>query len=156
MKRDQGYFRDVDLANSCAQECEAISAECKDQCNDEPNCLLKCNQAQSDCTVFCPCFEKCPQGCSGCPTGLCQCQEPNNNTDFIHCKERSSLLFLQRLFGENLDYSIKQINTIIYDKCISCPPADFECARDYKQGIDGCPCQSGCPNGCPCPEYQFP
>ena len=46
----------------------------------------------------------------------------------------------------------------IYDSCIlDCPSADLicvaTCARDFQQNIEVCPCQSGCPNGCPCENY---
>ena len=46
---------------------------------------------------------------------------------------------------------------VYHDCAYSCPPLDFDCfglcARDYEQGIQGCPCQSGCPLGCPCVNY---
>ena len=46
-----------------------------------------------------------------------------------------------------------------YHVCIvDCPAADFTChgicACDYQQNIEQCPCQAGCPDGCPCPIYQ--
>ena len=30
------------------------------------------------------------------------------------------------------------------------------CSRGYQHKIEQCPCQSGCPNGCPCPDYDCP
>ena len=55
----------------------------------------------------------------------------------------------------------KQYYTNIYYECIFvCPPGDFDClgvcARVYNENRNTCPCQSGCPNGCPCPDYQCP
>ena len=43
---------------------------------------------------------------------------------------------------------------------ISCQTDDFvcasDCAREYDENMQKCPCQSGCPDGCPCPSYQCP
>ena len=46
-----------------------------------------------------------------------------------------------------------------YDECAShCPPAKFvcvaKCSDDYDENLSKCPCQSKCPSGCPCPEYE--
>ena len=30
------------------------------------------------------------------------------------------------------------------------------CSREYDENKTVCPCQAGCPNGCPCPDYQCP
>ena len=30
------------------------------------------------------------------------------------------------------------------------------CLRQYDQTMNNCPCNGGCPNGCPCPTYQCP
>ena len=61
----------------------------------------------------------------------------------------------------NYLYPLKQYYTDIYNQCItSCPPADFvcisTCAREFDENKNKCPCQAGCPNGCPCPDYQCP
>ena len=43
---------------------------------------------------------------------------------------------------------------------MNCPTGDVlcvsSCSRQYQNNIESCPCQSGCPNGCPCPEYECP
>lgn len=49
----------------------------------------------------------------------------------------------------------------IYYACIiTCLSDDFECnavcAREYDENKNLCPCKSGCPNGCPCPDYTCP
>ena len=49
----------------------------------------------------------------------------------------------------------------MYYQCIwACPPGDTfcvgMCARDYDENKAVCPCQPGCPSGCPCPEYLCP
>ena len=39
-----------------------------------------------------------------------------------------------------------------------CSPGDIQCPadcnRDYTDQLDTCPCKSGCPQGCPCPDYD--
>ena len=50
---------------------------------------------------------------------------------------------------------------LVYNRCIiNCPPGDVECfsvcSREYQSQLEMCPCESGCPQGCPCPEYQCP
>ena len=47
----------------------------------------------------------------------------------------------------------------VYSQCLlNCPVGEYDCmstcVREYDEGIDSCPCNSGCPNGCPCPVYQ--
>ena len=46
-----------------------------------------------------------------------------------------------------------------YEQCAShCPHGDFvcfaKCSDDYDENFSKCPCQSKCPSGCPCPEYE--
>ena len=42
----------------------------------------------------------------------------------------------------------------------NCPHGDTvcvaKCSRDFNSNLLQCPCQPGCPDGCPCPEYQCP
>lgn len=79
------------------------------------------------------------------------------------------LLFLlervwcQSVCSNNSDDFIKCSNDVgqLYDDCIGdCPRGDAvcltKCARAYDQALVECPCQSGCPDGCPCPVYQCP
>ena len=49
----------------------------------------------------------------------------------------------------------------IYNECwLSCAPGDFmctvSCTRDYTDNLSNCPCQTNCPDGCPCPIYNCP
>lgn len=49
----------------------------------------------------------------------------------------------------------------LYNLCVlSCSTGDFacngKCFREYTQNLELCPCQSGCPNGCPCEVYECP
>ena len=55
----------------------------------------------------------------------------------------------------------KQLFTMEYNLCVvNCPPGDFVCigvcARDFEENKQRCPCQQGCPNGCPCPDFHCP
>ena len=48
-----------------------------------------------------------------------------------------------------------------YTECIlTCSPSDPECltscSREYQINLETCPCRSGCPAGCPCPDYECP
>ena len=42
----------------------------------------------------------------------------------------------------------------------SCAPdnttCSIECNRHYNEQVNECPCNGGCPNGCPCPVYECP
>lgn len=56
---------------------------------------------------------------------------------------------------------MKQYYQEQYTRCIlSCPPSDVvclsDCSRYYQQNVGGCPCQPGCPDGCPCSVYECP
>lgn len=47
----------------------------------------------------------------------------------------------------------------MYGQCAAnCSHADLDCfikcSDDYDENIPRCPCQSKCPRGCPCPEYE--
>ena len=49
----------------------------------------------------------------------------------------------------------------LYMECLfNCTHGDTvcvaNCSRDFNSNLLQCPCQPGCPDGCPCPEYQCP
>ena len=55
----------------------------------------------------------------------------------------------------------KAYYTILYNVCVvNCATGDLlcvsVCSRTYQENILQCPCQSGCPNGCPCEVYVCP
>jgi len=114
--------------------------ECKETCAENSSCKLDCGTDLTNCLNSCPCQVDCPTGCDQCESDFCQgvqCRDPEANEDYIACEN----------YHEQ-----------IYHDCVyTCPPADFSCvgscARDFEQGIEGCPCQSGCPLGCPCENY---
>ena len=43
---------------------------------------------------------------------------------------------------------------------LNCPAGDTlcyaKCSREYADNVLKCPCEPGCPDGCPCPEYVCP
>ena len=41
-------------------------------------------------------------------------------------------------------------------QCSNDPQCLSTCNRQYVQSLAQCPCQEGCPNGCPCPDYECP
>ena len=75
---------------------------------------------------------------------------------------RGNLAEVDKLsYGLNIFSPIKQFYNKEYTSCtVNCPTNDFvcasECAREYDKNKQNCPCQPGCPDGCPCPIYQCP
>ena len=58
-------------------------------------------------------------------------------------------------------YLKQSFYTALYNACVgSCQTADLlcvaACSRTYQENVQKCPCQSGCPNGCPCDQYICP
>lgn len=66
------------------------------------------------------------------------CRNAESNPDFLLCKED---------FEE------------VYTECTaSCGIGEYlcisTCVREYEDNLEKCPCQTDCPHGCPCPNYQ--
>lgn len=58
-----------------------------------------------------------------------------------------------------INYILKAFYDRLYNVCVvSCSTGDFacngNCFREYTNNLELCPCQSGCPNGCPCDVYE--
>ena len=108
----------------------------------------------------CPCMKDCPNGCDGYCMDirvrhqlnfclrlklaelqldpLCVCGVPEENPDFIKCFEDVTSLFEECFLGcQNQD-------------CL------LGCKSIYESNLNQCPCQPGCPDGCPCPRYNCP
>ena len=99
-----------------------------------------CYQNTFRCTNSCPCGPECPEGCSNsCSSSFCKCHgEPEQDVDYLICQEAAYQ-----------DYRHCVIMCQPHDQlCIS------DCTRAYDDNIYQCPCQPGCLNGCPCPEYE--
>ena len=114
----------------------------------------------SYCTNHCPCQAGCPNGCSDCVSSFCQCQTPDSSPDYLTCKERVDFDKSWKDHSKKLTHQ-KAYYDQFYTACIlSCPIADTmcvaECARAYNDNMVKCPCEEGCPNGCPCPDYICP
>ena len=69
-----------------------------------------------------------------------QCDEPNKNKDYLACEE---------YYQDDYNACVKSCNVTEEEySCLS------SCSRDYARQLVSCPCQEGCPFGCPCPEFD--
>ena len=88
--------------------------------------------------------------------------DPLTNPDYVQCQERIILLLKSVNNVKRInDYSWKAYYNIKYTECIvKCGEGDVECLssclREYDENLKTCPCQLGCPSGCPCPNYECP
>ena len=129
---------DYELGTQCVDECDYIKSDCMNQCDGDPLCGYNCAVALDQCIQKCPCFSECEAGCDGCANGICTCAYPDNNEDYVTCVGKV----------EN-----------DYFKCLSaCTPGDVHCVSmcgvDFNANLDECPCNDGCPTGCPCDGYD--
>ena len=84
------------------------------------------------------------QGCFTCLNAICfpeECDSDDINVNYKKCLED-----LQDVYGEcTLD-------------CYATQPFDPDCILDCSNSFvgdhDNCPCQTGCPKGCPCENYD--
>ena len=128
------------MANECANFCDDIEEQCLTACDGDSFCDFDCRVDGADCTYHCPCYTGCPTGCRGCTSAFCKCIDYESSPDFLACEKHYE---------------------DIYTACIvSCDAGDFRClatcTRDLDQSLLDCPCQSNCPNGCPCEKYECP
>ena len=65
------------------------------------------------------------------------CDEPELNDDFVECKTE-----VERDYATCL--------TVCGSDDLVCQAG---CVRFYTGEYNQCPCQPGCPNGCPCPSF---
>ena len=54
---------------------------------------INCNKEQISCSESCPCFEGCMDGCENCE--YCVCLIPEDNSEYIFCKQYYEVRFLQ-------------------------------------------------------------
>ena len=98
-----------------------------------------CDTDLARCIDACPCQALCPDGCSNCNTGFCECHTNGTSQEQVICEDEASI---------ELGHCVNDCKSD--QQCIS------ECLRLYDIQTQKCPCNSKCLNGCPCPEYECP
>ena len=131
-------FSDQLLGHQCSNDCYALLGACRLKCEDNIECLIQCDYDHNDCVDVCPCHRDCLLGCS-------QCQD----SPYCVC------------YGEPTEENIRCLDEFEdeYIVCIvGCDHHDLDCvalcARLYDENVLKCPCNVGCPQGCPCPEFE--
>ena len=131
------------MAYECTEYCEQKRSSCRTDCDDfDLNCSFECDYNSIACANSCPCFENCPLGCQDCQTSFCVCHDYENHEDYVEC-----LAYYEDVF--TLCTGICS-ETGFDMECV------MQCYRDYEGNVETCPCQSRCPDGCPCPFYDCP
>ena len=103
-------------------------SECWLNCEDDAMCRYECFVKDDQCVQSCPCFSVCPDGCKDCSNSICPCAIPDEDPDYLICSGQVELVYLSCVVG--------------------CTPGDAvclsNCARDYNNTLDQCPCQVTC------------
>ena len=142
----------------CTTYCLDVENDCREACDANSTCINECDESLISCLTHCPCRSECPNGCNGCSGVFCQCQNADSNEEYLECEVIFFICFIQLGY---LMFFVKAHFDHLYNVCVvSCPTGDFtcnaNCFREYTSNLEFCPCQSGCPNGCPCNVYQCP
>ena len=66
-----------------------------------------------------------------------QCDDIDANDDWHKCEDRLSLELGKCFEGCGTDSS-----------CL------IQCTKDFEIALNDCPCMEGCPDGCPCPNWD--
>ena len=90
-----------------------------------------------NCIGTCPCFDSCPNGCQDCSHPLCACYDQSSDQDFMFCSEYAELGYRKCTLDCQHDISCYQ-----------------KCEDQFQESLNNCPCNPGCPNGCPCENYE--
>ncbi|CAG5108397.1 Oidioi.mRNA.OKI2018_I69.chr1.g3776.t1.cds [Oikopleura dioica] len=130
---------DLDLGEICSGECESSLLSCLSNCSsNDASCESGCVREGFDCIDGCPCHTDCILGCENCSADICNaCAFPEENEDHVKCLaefERELIECIQNCGGNS--------------SCVSL------CTVQYSQDILNCPCEEGCPDGCPCPNFD--
>ena len=110
---------------------------CKLNCKENIECLIECDYDVENCTSACPCHRDCIDGCSECDSPYCVCYGDGANEEKKECLDKLDQVYISCLINCEHD-----------EVCVS------KCAREYNEGVSECPCNDGCPQGCPCPNYE--
>ncbi|CAG5101913.1 Oidioi.mRNA.OKI2018_I69.chr1.g58.t1.cds [Oikopleura dioica] len=133
---------DLELGEICTSHCADEISKCMAECPPgDVSCENICIRDGFTCVDGCPCNIDCPTGCQDCPAFVCSaCFSPENNEDHVNCIE---------FFGNELSKCTKNCeNELFRSLC------QDQCDQEYFINIETCPCEPGCPDGCPCPNYE--
>ena len=124
----------------CSNDCYKELVPCRIDCETNLDCLIGCDYALSDCLSICPCHTNCSDGCTEClDSPYCVCARDQPNPDKEKCVDEFDQIYLMCVADCNRELA-----------CIS------QCIRDYDENVYNCPCNNGCPLGCPCTDYRCP
>ncbi|CBY11184.1 unnamed protein product [Oikopleura dioica] len=128
-----GTCVDEEIGLKCDAFCYADYIDCKNNCQDS-GCERVCLSEYTRCYEDCPCFSNCLDGCLGCPNPICSCSSPQtSNPYFKQCVKEANQNFSNCT-------EICGPGTKCYDECID----------GFRAATNMCPCNDGCPKGCPC------
>ncbi|CAG5114057.1 Oidioi.mRNA.OKI2018_I69.chr2.g8137.t1.cds [Oikopleura dioica] len=139
LTKDNNTCPDADLGALCDTDCRGAYIACRQNCNDL-TCDNECAIEYVECLSDCPCGVNCPNGCEDCEHPTCQpspCEIPEENKDFLRCKNSNE----------------KMLNGCL-SNCYSYDCSEI-CTQEFLENTKNCPCNPGCPQGCPfCPDYN--
>ena len=75
---------------------------------------------------------------------------------FHSIRVESSIYFSDDDLGRQCEEEAGDILTDCYTECHEDEYCITQCVRDYDYNTYHCPCNGGCPDGCPCPVYDCP
>ena len=125
------------LAELCLDACDSSLVECIIRCEHDATCQSSCLRQEAECIASCPCGEKCPNGCIGCASEYCLCTDPERNEQYQNCRGKAEDAYRACSWPCHHDFD-----------CI------VECEIAFRYQMDNCPCQTNCPRGCPCDDYE--
>ena len=80
-----------------------------------------------------------------------------SNEDYISCAEYFEAQYTGQVVRFILNFEYGKLESA-KDCIVSCDAGDVlclaGCARQLDLNMELCPCQTDCPNGCPCPNFQ--
>merc|ERR1712131_12458 len=126
------------IGKICNEQCVGILVQCTIGCESDSVCISNCAREEAKCIDSCPCHTECYDGCDGCDHYLCnQCEDVEANEDFHRCEDTLANELAQCLAA-----------------CGGSSSCIIGCSSNYETDLKNCPCMEGCPQGCPCAEYD--